>query len=111
MDVPRRSVLDWTGGRRKSIIRVRFPGNKAHGKLSVGIMENQKTTMLEELKEQVCEANLKLVSEGLVIQTWGNVSGIDRDSGHVVIKASGLSYDGMKPSQMVVVSLKTGVSC
>ena len=64
--------------------------------------------MLEELKEQVCEANLKLLSEGLVIQTWGNVSGIDRDSGRVVIKASGLSYDGMKPSQMIVVSLDTG---
>ena len=64
--------------------------------------------MLEELKEQVCEANLKLLSEGLVIQTWGNVSGIDRDSGRVVIKASGLSYDGMKPSQMVVVSLDAG---
>jgi len=64
--------------------------------------------MLEELKEQVCEANLKLVSEGLVIQTWGNVSGIDRDSRHIVIKASGVSYDGMKPSQMIVVSLDTG---
>lgn len=51
---------------------------------------------------------MKLVSEGLVIQTWGNVSGIDRDSGRIVIKASGLSYDGMKPSQMVVVSLDTG---
>ena len=64
--------------------------------------------MLEELKEQVCEANLKLVDEGLVIQTFGNVSGIDRRSGHILIKASGVAYEGMRPSQMVVVSLATG---
>ena len=53
--------------------------------------------MLEELKKQVCEANLQLVREGLVIQTWGNVSGVDRVSGHLVIKPSGVSYDVMKP--------------
>jgi len=64
--------------------------------------------VLEQLKQQVCEANLKLVAEGLVIQTFGNVSGIDRDSGNIVIKPSGVSYDEMKPEQMVVVSLKTG---
>lgn len=64
--------------------------------------------MLEELKQRVCAANLKLVSEGLVIQTWGNVSGVDRPSGHVVIKPSGVAYDAMKPEQMVVVSLETG---
>jgi L-ribulose-5-phosphate 4-epimerase len=64
--------------------------------------------MLEELKQQVCQANLKLVAEGLVVQTFGNVSGIDRASGHVVIKPSGVSYDGMNPGQMVVVSLETG---
>lgn len=64
--------------------------------------------MLEALKEEVCEANLKLVSEGLVIQTWGNVSGIDRVTGSVVIKPSGVPYERMKPEQMVVVSLKTG---
>jgi len=64
--------------------------------------------MLEELKRQVCKANLRLVTEGLVLQTWGNVSGIDRASGHVVIKPSGVSYDGMNPGQMVVVSLDTG---
>ena len=45
------------------------------------------------LKEQVCEANLDLVKEGLVIQTWGNVSGIDRERGLVVIKPSGVPYD------------------
>ncbi len=63
--------------------------------------------MLKELKEQVCRANLQLVKEGLVIHTWGNVSGIDRASGCVVIKPSGVAYDGMQPCQMVVVSLET----
>ncbi len=64
--------------------------------------------MLDQLKRDVCKANLDLVKEGLVIQTWGNVSGIDRDKGLVVIKPSGVPYDEMKPSQMVVVSLETG---
>lgn len=64
--------------------------------------------MLEQLKKRVCQANLNLVEEGLVIQTWGNASGIDRARGLVVIKPSGVAYDGMKPGQMVVVSLKTG---
>ena len=61
--------------------------------------------MLEELKEKVCQANLDLVRHGLVIFTWGNVSAIDRQSGLVVIKPSGVSYDNMKPSDMVVVDL------
>ena len=64
--------------------------------------------MLKELKAQVCQANLDLVAEGLVIQTWGNVSGIDRARGLVVIKPSGVSYSGMKPEHQVVVSLETG---
>jgi len=64
--------------------------------------------MLEELKKQVCKANLDLVKEGLVIQTWGNVSGVDRASGNMVIKPSGVPYDRMKPGHMVVVSLETG---
>jgi L-ribulose-5-phosphate 4-epimerase len=64
--------------------------------------------MLEELKSQVCQANLRLVAEGLVIETWGNVSGIGRGHGLVVIKPSGVPYDGMKPEHMVVVSLATG---
>jgi L-ribulose-5-phosphate 4-epimerase len=64
--------------------------------------------MLEELKQQVCAANLKLVADGLVIQTWGNASGIDRARGLVVIKPSGVSYHGMKAEHMVVVSLADG---
>ena len=62
--------------------------------------------MLEQLKEKVCQANLDLVKHGLVIFTWGNVSAIDRESGLVVIKPSGVSYDDMKPSDMVVVDLE-----
>ena len=64
--------------------------------------------MLEKLKTQVCQANLDLVTKGLVIETWGNASGIDRARGVMVIKPSGVPYDGMKPKHMVVVSLKTG---
>ncbi len=64
--------------------------------------------MLEELKKQVCHANLQLVAEGLVIHTWGNVSGIDRAGGRMVIKPSGVPYAVMKPAHMVVVSLETG---
>ena len=64
--------------------------------------------MLEELKRLVCEANLDLVREGLVIQTWGNASGIDRVRSLVVIKPSGVPYDDLKPEHMVVVSLDTG---
>lgn len=65
--------------------------------------------MLEELKKKVCEANLELVRHGLVIFTWGNVSAIDRESGLVVIKPSGVSYDNMKPDDMVVVDLDGNV--
>ena len=61
--------------------------------------------MLEEFKAKVCKANLDLVRYGLVIFTWGNVSAIDRETGLVVIKPSGVSYDNMKPSDMVVVDL------
>ena len=61
--------------------------------------------MLEELKEQVLEANLRLPRAGLVVFTWGNVSGIDRASGLVVIKPSGLPYDGMRAEDMVVLDL------
>lgn len=61
--------------------------------------------MLEELKKKVCRANLDLVRHGLVLFTWGNVSAIDRESGLVVIKPSGVSYDNMKPEDMVVVDL------
>ena len=63
--------------------------------------------MLTELKERVFKANLDLVKQGLVIFTWGNVSGIDRERGLVVIKPSGVSYDEMKAEDMVVVDLTT----
>ena len=61
--------------------------------------------MLEELKKKVFHANLELVKHGLVIFTWGNVSAIDRETGLVVIKPSGVSYDDMKAEDMVVVDL------
>lgn len=61
--------------------------------------------MLEELKQQVCEANLLLPKYDLVTFTWGNVSAIDRPSGLVVIKPSGVPYDGMSAEDMVVMNL------
>ena len=61
--------------------------------------------MLKTLKEEVFQANIDLVKHGLVIFTWGNVSGIDRESGLVVIKPSGVSYDNMKADDMVIVDL------
>ena len=64
--------------------------------------------MLESLKEQVCKANLELPKYGLVTFTWGNVSGVDRASGLMVIKPSGVEYDNMTADDMVVVSLATG---
>ncbi len=64
--------------------------------------------MLEELKEIVCKANLELPKYGLVTFTWGNVSGVDRESGLMVIKPSGVEYDNMTADDMVVVSLATG---
>ncbi|MBQ2733423.1 MAG: L-ribulose-5-phosphate 4-epimerase [Clostridia bacterium] len=64
--------------------------------------------MLEELKKEVLAANLALVKHGLVVFTWGNVSGIDREKGLVVIKPSGVSYDTMTAEDMVVVDLQTG---
>lgn len=64
--------------------------------------------MLEALKEQVLEANLQLPKHGLVTFTWGNVSGIDREKGLVVIKPSGVEYDEMKAEDMVVLDLKNG---
>lgn len=65
--------------------------------------------MLEALKEKVFQANLDLVKHGLVIFTWGNVSAIDRESNLVVIKPSGVGYDIMKASDMVVVDLEGNV--
>ena len=65
--------------------------------------------MLEELKNQVCEANLLLPKYNLVTFTWGNVSAIDREKGLFVIKPSGVDYDGMRPEDMVVVDLSGDV--
>ena len=61
--------------------------------------------MLEPLKQQVYEANMLLPKHGLVTFTWGNVSAIDRETGFVVIKPSGVEYDRMKPSDMVVLDM------
>ena len=61
--------------------------------------------MLEALKQQVYEANMELPKRGLITYTWGNVSGIDRESGLFVIKPSGVDYDLLKPEDMVVMDL------
>lgn len=65
--------------------------------------------MLEDLKQKVLEANLLLPKYGLVVFTWGNVSGIDRENGLVVIKPSGVDYDIMKAEDMVVTDLDGNV--
>lgn len=59
----------------------------------------------EPLRQVVCEENLRLVNEGLVIQTWGNVSQVDREAGVVAIKPSGVAYDGLSPDGIVLVDL------
>ncbi len=64
--------------------------------------------MLEQLKTAVCEANMALPKHGLVCHTWGNVSGVDRERGLMVIKPSGVRYEELTPRDMVVVSLATG---
>jgi L-ribulose-5-phosphate 4-epimerase len=64
--------------------------------------------MLDYLKEQVYQANLLLPKHNLVTFTWGNVSGIDREQGLMVIKPSGISYEDMKVKDMVLVELETG---
>ena len=64
--------------------------------------------MLEKLKQDVFEANMELQSKGVVIYTWGNVSGIDREKNLVIIKPSGVDYDRMKADDMVVVDLISG---
>lgn len=64
--------------------------------------------MIKKLKKAVLEANLEIVREGLVVHTWGNVSGLDRERGLMVIKPSGVPYVKLKPEHMVVVKLSTG---
>jgi len=61
--------------------------------------------MLEELKQKVYEANMELPKRGLITYTWGNVSGIDRESGYFVIKPSGVAYEALSPENMVVMDL------
>ena len=65
--------------------------------------------MLEKLKQNVLEANLELPEHGLVVYTWGNASGIDRDKGLVVIKASGVKYEEMTIEHMVVLDLEGNI--
>ncbi len=64
--------------------------------------------MLEDLRKKVCEANMDLPRHGLVTYTWGNVSGIDREQGLMVIKPSGVAYENLSPEAMVVVDVATG---
>ena len=64
--------------------------------------------MLEQLKEQVYRANLLLPQHHLVTFTWGNVSGIDRESGIMAIKPSGVEYEKLSPEDMVLVDIRTG---
>ena len=80
--------------------------DKRNFRKRVAEMDYIEINMLEELKEKVFHANLELVKHGLVIFTWGNVSAIDRETGLVVIKPSGVSYDDMKAEDMVVVDLE-----
>jgi len=65
--------------------------------------------MLEQLKQKVYQANINLVRHGLVIHTWGNVSGRDTDSGLIVIKPSGVSYKSMKPDDIVILDSKGNI--
>lgn len=69
-------------------------------------IDERMSSMLERLKQEVLEANLDLPKYGLVTFTWGNVSGIDRESGLVVIKPSGVPYDKLKLEDLVVVDLE-----
>lgn len=62
----------------------------------------------DALKQAVWQANVDLVASGLVVLTWGNVSGADREAGVMAIKPSGVAYDAMRPEDMVVLSLESG---
>lgn len=65
--------------------------------------------MLESLRQEVYEANMRLKTSGLVVLTWGNASGFDRDNGLIVIKPSGVKYEALSPENMVVVDLNGNV--
>lgn len=73
--------------------------------LSEKLWKGMVINMLEQLKQQVYEANMELPRRGLITYTWGNVSGIDRESGYFVIKPSGVNYDVLSPDDMVVMDL------
>src|SRR5215207_168568 len=64
--------------------------------------------MYEQLKQRVYDANVALVKSGLVVLTWGNASGADRDAGVMAIKPSGVDYAKLQPAGMVVLSIETG---
>jgi L-ribulose-5-phosphate 4-epimerase len=64
--------------------------------------------MLENLKKNVCQANIELKTQKLVLYSWGNVSGIDREKGIVAIKPSGISYDELTPDKITLVDLDKG---
>lgn len=70
------------------------------------IVIERRIPMLEQLKELVFQANMELPKKGLITYTWGNVSGIDRESGYLVIKPSGVEYEKMAASDMVIVDLE-----
>lgn len=72
-------------------------------------MENAKRMLLEKLREEVLEANLDLVRRGLVLSTFGNVSGVSREQNLIVIKPSGVPYESMKPEDLVVTDLQGNV--
>ena len=65
--------------------------------------------MLDKLREDVCKANLQLPKYELVTFTWGNVSGIDREKGLIVIKPSGVDYERLEPKHMVILDLEGNV--
>lgn len=73
------------------------------------LIGKDETSMLETLKQAVYEANMELPRKGLVTYTWGNVSGIDRESGLVVIKPSGVNYEDLTPEKLVVLDLEGNV--
>lgn len=88
----------WQNRYNKSILAIRKP-----------VTGRTEEIMLEQLKKDVYEANMELQEKGMVIYTWGNVSGIDRENNYVVIKPSGVEYDELKPEDMVVVDFDQNV--
>ena len=65
--------------------------------------------MLEKLREEVYKANMELPEKGLIVYTWGNVSAVDREQGLVVIKPSGVEYDDLSPSNLVIVDMNCNI--